>query len=105
MSKIINVYWVRHGLSCSNMATAAAFRKVGCVSEYKQVKKSEFTKWVEYPRDSYLTNVGMEHCAKIAKQLNVSFDQILTSNLLRAIQTANQFSKNLRSKKKSNVLF
>ena len=104
MGKTINVYWTRHGLSCSNMATAAAFRKIGCVkNEYKQVKKSEFTKWVEYPRDSFLTNIGKEHCVKIAEQLNINFDLILSSSLIRSIQTADEFSKNLSKCKDRNI--
>lgn len=98
MDKIINIYWIRHALSDSNVATAKAIQKVGCHNNYKLTKSLDFGKSYKYPRDSFLTKFAQRHCVEVFSNLDVVPDIIISSQLLRTIQTATLYKNYSGSK-------
>jgi len=95
----INIYWTRHSLSCSNVASSCALQHVNN-NMYKDFKKKNLYYGI-FPKDSNVTNIGIFHVNHISKKLkekNIQFDKIITSNLIRAIKTADKFAFNLNIK-------
>lgn len=93
----INIYWTRHSLSCSNIATSYALQLLNCKNNYKDFKKNNLY-YGKYSKDSNITNIGISHINTITDNLiknGVQFDKIITSNLIRAIKTADKFAENL----------
>lgn len=93
----INIYWVRHGLSCSNVASIYSLKKYNDDLYYKSYKNN-YIHIDKYPKDSNITNFGKNQIISIANQLkkkNIKFNKILTSSLIRSIKTADEFSKYL----------
>lgn len=91
----INIYWTRHSLSCSNIATSYALQQLNCKNTYKDFKKNNLY-YGKYPKDSNITNIGISHINNIAYNLKgIKFNKIITSNLVRAIKTADKFAENL----------
>jgi broad specificity phosphatase PhoE len=90
----INIYWVRHGYSCANY-----------------VRDNEKTFFNPFPhtnvKDPRLHAKGVEEAVKLAeifKSKNIMFDLICSSQLYRAIQTAQTISDELGIKDKVLVL-
>ena len=82
----INIYWVRHGYSCANYS-----------------RDNEKTIFNLFPhtnvKDPRLHSKGLEEAEKLAeffKSEKIMFDLICSSQLYRAIQTAQTISKSLK---------
>lgn len=102
MNKIINIYWTRHALSCSNVASAYSVQKTGN-DKYKDFKKNLYKSLSLYRKDSKLTPFSKLHTKKISNKINFTIDKIISSNLIRAIETANIFSKNVKKCNDRNI--
>lgn len=77
--KIINIYWIRHGLSCAN------------IHKYLH----------PFKKDPQLTYDGLECSEKIRKYVPRNIDLIFSSGLKRAIETAlSMFYNRLNKNKK-----
>ena len=90
----INIYWVRHGYSCANYS-----------------RDNEKTIFNLFPhtnvKDPRLHSKGLEEAEKLAeffKSEKIMFDLICSSQLYRAIQTAQTISKSLKISDKVLVL-
>ena len=94
-NKTVNILWIRHGLSCSNILTSILKQKHNC-SNVSKIKKKIYKKMDNYPRDSKLTNIGKKHCKTIGKKLP-KIDKIITSQLLRAMYTGFELSKSIKN--------
>tara|TARA_B100001094_G_C17978151_1_gene693843 strand:+ start:112 stop:915 length:804 start_codon:yes stop_codon:yes gene_type:complete len=97
---MINIYWIRHGLSCSNIGSVYSLYEKNKNKNnlpYK-IYKNNYIYIDKYPKDSKITNFGKKQIIGIADQLkkkNIKFNKILTSSLIRSIMTADEFSKYL----------
>ena len=87
----LNIYWIRHGFSCANYVKA--------------------TSWVPFSHtfipDPKLHCDGVEQAMKLGKyfkRINVKFDLICSSMLLRAMQTALLIKNEIDEKQKLYVL-
>ena len=68
----INIYWVRHGLSCSNVASIYSLRKYIDDLYYKSYK-NDYIHIDKYPKDSNITNFGKNQIISIANQLKKKY--------------------------------
>lgn len=101
MNKLINIYWTRHALSCSNIASSYSMQKVG--NKYKNYKKNLYKSLNLYRKDSDLTIYSKYHTKYISNLININIDKIISSNLIRSIETANIFSKNIKNCNDRNI--
>ena len=98
MPQTFNLYWMRHGLSCSNLATAHSFKQQVKLSKGQLLVNHQFKK------DPDLAQIAKkQHVFAIAEQINkkpLKFDYIITSNFIRAIKTGYLIGKNTGFQKK-----
>lgn len=93
--KNINIFWIRHAISCSNIASGYAIKLNNYYSNYKEFKRNNIN-LNTYAKDSDITNIGINKITEIIPILeNIHFDFIITSNLIRAIKTGDEIAKNL----------
>ena len=96
MNITVNIYWTRHALSCSNVLSAYSLQQSN-QENYKKYKSDLFKHVNDYPNDTALTKEGRLHIQKFAKNFTIKIDKIITSNLIRSIETGYVLSRSLKN--------
>ena len=95
MNRTVNIYWTRHALSCSNVLSAYSLQQTN-QETYKKYKSELLKDSNDYRNDTMLTEQGKAHIQKFAKEFNIKIDKIITSNLIRSIETGYILSNSLK---------
>jgi broad specificity phosphatase PhoE len=101
MDPIINIYWVRHGYSCANY-----IKKMNEVYKYNPFRLIELTEHTRVP-DPKLHIVGREQAQQLAEIFNnegINTDLICSSQLLRAIETAQTLYNRLNTVTNNKIM-
>lgn len=97
MNKTINLYWTRHAESCSNLMTNTYQDKLDDEEENKYFKIFIDSLYKLYKLictvnvHPLLSYIGMQHAIRLGmnlKNLNIDFDYIFASTMIRTIITA-----------------
>ena len=102
--KSIQLIWVRHGLSESNvLSNQFYYRYPNKLVMLLMKQLHRFQKGLTWNKDSRLTSIGRKQARQFSKGFSSPIDILASSNLVRAFNTANEMRSHLQfTKAKGN---